>query len=248
MQRFYVTAVNDKGYRYYLANYPSQPREVGGGKWKQRKQKKFSVREEAEAFIEEARREWMRGGGVELAYDREFHYDALRAAEALAGTPGLTLWKAAVLLKGCASWREYKGLKFEAPRDRTVELSPRIMMAVQVEAKAHSTTLAIAAEGLIGEWLLMKANREIMAQVEKERVETAQIRELRLVYEELRAEQKKLGEALRRARRSRDNARQQALRYLRKDIEEVKRLCGLNGFKISIQPLEENADGNSDLQ
>ena len=96
--------------------------------------------------------------------------------------------------------------------------------------------------------LEMNANKEIKAQVESERAEAAQIRELRRVYEGLKEEQKKLGEALRRARRSRDNARQQALRYLRKEIEEVKRLCGLNGYKVSIEPLEESADGNSDLQ
>ena len=136
---------------------------------------------------------------------------------------------------------------FEAPLDRRVELGPRIILALDREARAHNTTLAIAAEGIIGEWLEMNTNKEIKAQVESERVEAAQVRELRRVYEGLKEEQKKLGEALRRARRSRDNARQQALRYLRKEIEEVKRLCGLNGYEVSIKPLEESADGNSDL-
>ena len=248
MQRFYVTGVNDKGYRYWLANYPGRPREVGGGKWRQRKQKKFSVRAEAEAFLAEKKREWMRGGGVELAYDREFHYDAMRAAEILADTPWSTLWKAALLFKKCASWREYRGGKFEAPLDRRVELSPRIILALEGEARAHDTTLSIAAEGIIGEWLQMKVNKEILAQVEFERAEAAQIRELRQVYQVWKEEQKKLGEALQRARRSRDNAKQQALRYLRKEIEELKRLCGLNGYKVSIEPLEQRANGNSDLQ
>jgi hypothetical protein len=56
LQRFYLTGVTDKGYRYWLANYPGRPREVGGGKWRQRKQKKFSVRAEAEAFLAEKKR------------------------------------------------------------------------------------------------------------------------------------------------------------------------------------------------
>ena len=108
MQRFYVTGVNDKGYRYWLANYPGRPREVGGGKWRQRKQKKFSVRAEAEAFLALKKREWMRGGGVELAYDREFRYDVMRAAEILADIPWSSLWKVAMLFKRCASWREHR--------------------------------------------------------------------------------------------------------------------------------------------
>src|SRR5262252_326035 len=101
MQRFFVTEVNDNGHKYYLTNYPGRPRSVGGGKWKQRKQKKFSVRAEAEAFLALKKREWMRGGGVELAYDREFHYDVMRAAEVLSGVPWSTLWKAAILFKKC---------------------------------------------------------------------------------------------------------------------------------------------------
>jgi hypothetical protein len=97
-----------------------------------------------------------------------------------------------------------------------VELSPRITLALEAEAKVHDTTLSIAVEGIIGEWLLMKVNKEILAQVEFERAEAAQIRELRQVYEEWKEEQKKLGEVLQRAKRGRTNAKQQALRHLRK--------------------------------
>jgi hypothetical protein len=213
-----------------------------------RKQKKFNSLERAQEFLAVAKREWASKGGVRLGYDREFHHDVMRASEELAGIAGGTLWKASKIFKKCTSWREYRGGGFEAPLDRRVELGPRIILALDREARAHNTTLAIAAEGIIGEWLEMNANKEIKAQVESERVEAAQIRELRRVYEGLKEEQQKLGEALRRARRSRDNARQQALRYLRKEIEELKRLCGLNGYKVSIEPLEQRANGNSDLQ
>jgi hypothetical protein len=61
-------------------------------------------------------------------------------------------------------------LKYEAPIDRKIELNPRIALALESEARARNTTVANAAEGIIGEWLMMKANKEIMARVEAERV------------------------------------------------------------------------------
>ena len=159
MQRFFVTPIKQEGRRYWVANYPGErepwsPRTVPRKrKAAPRKQKKFNSLERAQEFLAMAKREWTRRGGVELAYDREFHHDVMRASEELAGIAGGTLWKASKIFKRCASWREYRGGGFEAPLDRRVELGPRIILALDREARAHNTTLAIAAEGIIGECL-----------------------------------------------------------------------------------------------
>src|SRR6516164_9835081 len=178
MQRFYVTAVNDKGYRYWLTNYPSD-RGVASGKWGNRKQKKFSKREEAEAFLAEAKREWVRRGGVKLGYDRDLHYDFMRAVEELAGIPGGTLWKAALVYRKSVSWREYRGGKYEVPIDRKVELNPREFLVVDAEARRMQTTVGNALEMIIGWWVEKEAVKAIKERLEAERSEVAEIRELR---------------------------------------------------------------------
>src|SRR5262249_940937 len=210
----FVTPVRQEGRTYWVANFPGPrepwtPRTVPRKrKAAPRRQKKFNSLERAEEFLVEAKREWIRRGGVRLAFDREFHYDAMRAAEILAEVPWSTMEKAALLFKRCVSWREYRGLKFEGPIDRKVELNPRITLAVQEEAKAQDNSLSIAAEGIIGEWLMMKVNKEILGRVESERMEAAALKEMRLLNEELIKERDRFEAALKRVRRERQNAKE----------------------------------------
>jgi hypothetical protein len=73
-----------------------------------RKQKKFSKREAAEAFLEEVRREWLRRGKVELGLDPALHYDVMRAAKILSDTANGTLEKAALI---CSPVHERSGVE-----------------------------------------------------------------------------------------------------------------------------------------
>ena len=230
-----------------MANYPSDQKP-----WSRRapprKQKKFAKLEEAEVFLAEAKREWVRRGGVKLGYDRELHYDFMRAVEELAGVAGGTLWKAALVYRQSVSWREYRGGKYEVPINRKVELSPREFLMVDGEARRMQATVGEALAKIIGWWVEKEAVKAIKERLEAERAEVVEIRKLREAYEALLEERKELLVALRRARREQYNATRRAKRHLHGEIEEVKRLCGLNGYRVSIEPLEESADGNNDLQ
>lgn len=108
MQRFYLTAVKDKGRPYWMANYPGE-RPVGSRRARPRKQRMFARKEDAEAYLLEAQREFFQRGRVELACDREAHSDAMRGLEILSKIPGATLTKAALLLVECRSARERRG-------------------------------------------------------------------------------------------------------------------------------------------
>lgn len=101
MQRFCVTPVLDSGGRqYFIANWPAE-RKPWSRKAPGRKQKKFSRREAAEAFLGEAKREWIRKGGVNLGTDWAAYYDFLRAMEVIADIPNGTLEKAALVYRMC---------------------------------------------------------------------------------------------------------------------------------------------------
>jgi hypothetical protein len=190
--------------------------------------------EKAKAFLEAAKREWVSKGGVELAWDREFHHDVLRASEEIADIPGGTLWKAAKVYRRCRSLRELRGGGYEAPCDRRVELTPRDFLAVDGEARRLGTSIGEALGGIVRWWVEVQANKEIVAQIEAERVEAASLREMRLLNDKLLKERKEMEGALKRARRGCENARQRAERHLRKEIDGLKRHFGVNGYRVSI--------------
>jgi hypothetical protein len=243
MQRFFITPIKQEGRRYWMANYPSEQKP-----WSRRaaprKQKKFAKLEEAEMFLLEARREWVRKGGVRLGNDRDLHYDFMRAVDELAGVAGGTLWKAALVYRQSVSWREYRGGKYEVPIDRKVELNPREFLVVDAEARRLQTTVGNALEMIIGWWVEKEAVKVIKERLEAERTEVAEIRELREAYEVLLEERKELAAALRRARREQYNATRRAMRHLHAEIEEVKKQAFMNGYRVSLEPLEKGGDGS----
>jgi len=112
-----------------MANYPGE-RPAGSRKARPRKQRMFARREDAEEFLMEVRREFFQRGRVELGCDKELHSDVMRAVVILADVRGATLTTAAKLLKECRSAQEHRGGKFEEPRDRKIELSPRAYLGL----------------------------------------------------------------------------------------------------------------------
>jgi hypothetical protein len=168
MQRFCVTTVLDSGRRqYFVANWPAE-RKPWSRKAAGRRQKKFSKRELAEAFLEEAKWEWKRKGGVKLGFDREAHYDFMRAMEVIADIPNGTLEKGALLLKMCASAKERPGGTYEASLDRKVELSPRLFLMVDNEAKKRGVSVREAVEGILAGWLEFEAERQVKERTREE--------------------------------------------------------------------------------
>jgi hypothetical protein len=152
MQRFYLTAVKDKGRPYWMANYPGE-RPVGSRRARPRKQRMFAQRVAAEEFLEAARREYFQRGRVELAYDRELHSDVLRAVKILADMPGATLSDGALLLRECRSSRERRGGGFEEPRDRMIELHPRLYLGMLNQARNRGMRLRDLVSGVLWGWI-----------------------------------------------------------------------------------------------
>src|SRR5215469_14988630 len=175
MQRFFVTPVLDRGRQYWLANYPSD-KEPWSRRARGRKQKKFTSRSAAEAFLAEAQREFIRKGGVSLANDRELHYDFLRAAALIADLPGGRLETAAHLLKMCRSAREIRGGGYEAPRNRQVELDPRPFLACQNEACRCGVSVGEMANRIVLRWLERQASARVREREEAEMREALEAR------------------------------------------------------------------------
>lgn len=105
MQKFCITPVLDNGHQYYMVNYPGV-RERWSQRAPKRQQKKFNSLQRAESFLAEVKREWIRNGGISLAYDQVLHYDFMRAAQLLVDLPGASLEKGAELLWMARSARE----------------------------------------------------------------------------------------------------------------------------------------------
>jgi hypothetical protein len=155
VQRFCVTPILQAGRRYFVANFPSTRKGKG------RAQKKFNRRELAEAFLEEARREWIRRGKVELGLDPALHYDVMRGAKILSSTPNGTFEKAALIFRQCMSARELRGTRYEAPKERQIELSPRFFLMVDNEAKKRGVSVGEAVEGMLAGWLEFEVERQV---------------------------------------------------------------------------------------
>jgi hypothetical protein len=160
MQRFFVTPVLDRGRQYFMANFPAE-RKPWSRKAAGRQQKKFAKREAAEAFVEEMRREWIRRGKIELGLDSALHYDVMRAAKILSGVPGASLEKAALIFLQCVSEKELSGGRYLAPENRAIELGPRFFLLIQNEAKKRGTGVKEALEGILAEWVLCQAGRQV---------------------------------------------------------------------------------------
>jgi hypothetical protein len=176
VQRFCVTRILQGGREYFVANYPAN-RKPWSRKAAGRAQRKFNRRELAEAFLEEAKREWKRKGGVNLGLDREAHHDFMRAMEVIAGLPGGTLEKGALMLKMCASAKEKPGGAYEAPVDRKVELSPRFFLLADNEARKHGMSVREAVEGMLAGWLEFEAERQVKERTKGEAREYQELME-----------------------------------------------------------------------
>jgi hypothetical protein len=175
MQRFFVTPVLDRGRQYWLANYPSD-KEPWSRRARKRKQKKFTSRSAAETFLVGAQREFIRKGRVSLANDRDLHYDFMRAAELIADIPGGRLETAAHLLKMCRSARETRGGRYEAPRNRQVELDPRPFLACQNEARRCGVSVAEMANRIVLMWFERQASARVREREETEAREELEVR------------------------------------------------------------------------
>jgi len=149
-----------------MANYPIARVRGEKGPWR-RKQKKFSQLSAALEFLERAQLEWERKGGVSLKYDRHLHYDLLKAQRILAGVPNSSLELASRVYRSCASRREYRGGRFEAPIDRRLELSPRGILALQGKAREWNCSVSQACESVLWQWLELEAARGVRAEVEE---------------------------------------------------------------------------------
>jgi hypothetical protein len=127
----------------------------------------FARREDAEEFLMEARREFFQKGRVELGCDRELHSDVMRAAEILADLSGATLTTAAKLLKECRSSRERHGGKFEEPKSRQVELSPRAYLGLVHEARQSGMGLSDLVNGIVWGHLEERSRRRAEQEQQK---------------------------------------------------------------------------------
>jgi hypothetical protein len=150
MKRFYITAIRNAGKAGragWMVDYAVRDPEQKG-RWK-RRQNMFLDRERAEDFLEEARREFLDTQRVELAKDRLFHCNVLRAAKVLSDVPGAAIEAAARLMRECRSARERRGGKFEEPRDRKIELSPRSYLGLVHEARECGMSLSDLVNGIV---------------------------------------------------------------------------------------------------
>ena len=150
MKRFYITAIQNAGKVGrvgWMVDYAVRDPERKG-RWK-RRQNMFLDRERAEDFLEEARREFLNTGRIDLAKDRLFHCDVLRAAKIMSDIPGATMEAAAALLKECRSSRERRGGKLEEPKSRQVELSPRAYLGLVHEARQSGMSLTDLLSGIV---------------------------------------------------------------------------------------------------
>jgi hypothetical protein len=167
MQRFILTAIKDNGTPYWMASYPGQ-RPTGSRRARPRKQRKFAKREDAEEFLEEARREYFQRGRVELANDRILHRDVLRGLKILATVPNASFEVAAWLLKICGSARELRGAKYEVPTNRQIELEPRAFLGCNNKARSVGIALKDLVNSIVLQWLEREAEARVEERIARE--------------------------------------------------------------------------------
>jgi hypothetical protein len=164
MQRFYISPVQNKGRLAFQVNYGEIDTE--SRRWR-RRQNLFWDPGLAEEFLMEKRREFLSRSRVNLGGDRLLHRDVLRAVEVLNDVPGATMEAAARLLKECRSSRERRGGKFEEPKSRQVELSPRAYLGLVHEAREAGLRLSDLVEGIMWKHLEERSRRRAEEQLEQ---------------------------------------------------------------------------------
>jgi hypothetical protein len=157
MQRFYIRPVQNKGRLAFQVNYGEIDAE--SRRWR-RRQNLFWDPGLAEEFLLEKRREFFSRSRVNLGGDRILHRDVLRAVEVLLDVPGATMEAAARLLKARRSSRERRGGKFEEPKSRQVELSPRAYLGLVHEAREYGMSLNDLVNGIVWEHIEERSQRD----------------------------------------------------------------------------------------
>jgi len=164
MQRFYIRPVQNKGRLAFQVNYGEIDTE--SRRWR-RRQNLFWDPGLAEEFLMEKRREFLSRSRVNLGGDRLLHRDVLRAVEVLNDVPGATMEAAARLLKECRSSRERRGGKFEEPKSRQVELSPRAYLGLVHEAREAGLRLSDLVEGIMWKHIEERSRRRAEEQLQQ---------------------------------------------------------------------------------
>lgn len=111
----------------------------------------FSTQARAEDFLELVKREILVEGGIRFGKDPILRRDAMRAAKLVseAGLPSGSLTVGVQLLIECRSSQEQRGGKFEEPRDRKIELSPRSYVGLLREARECGMSLSDLVNGIV---------------------------------------------------------------------------------------------------
>src|SRR5215831_11336245 len=160
MRRYSIIAVKNKGRDAWMVNYAVK--DIAGGRlrWK-RRQNMFWNLENAQAFLQEQKREQTNNGWTFLAGDRLLHCDVLRALKILATVPNASFEVAAWLLKMCRGARELRGAKYEVPTSRQIELEPRAFLGCN--NKAHSAGIALKdlVNSIVLQWLEGQAEARV---------------------------------------------------------------------------------------
>ena len=164
MQRFYIRPVQNKGRLAFQVNYGEIDTE--SRRWR-RRQNLFWDPGLAEEFLMEKRREFLSRSRVNLGGDRLLHRDVLRAVEVLKDVPGATMEAAARLLKECRSSRERRGGKFEEPKSRQVELSPRAYLGLVHEAREAGLRLSDLVEAIMWKHIEERSRRRAEEELEQ---------------------------------------------------------------------------------
>ena len=164
MQRFYIRPVQNKGRLAFQVNYGEIDTE--SRRWR-RRQNLFWDPGLAEEFLMEKRREFLSRSRVNLGGDRLLHRDVLRAVEVLNDVPGATMEAAARLLKECRSSRERRGGKFEEPKSRQVELSPRAYLGLVHEAREAGLRLSDLVEAIMWKHIEERSRRRAEEELEQ---------------------------------------------------------------------------------
>jgi hypothetical protein len=127
------------------------------GRWK-RRQNMFASLKAAEAFLQEAKREFQSTRRVDLAGNRALHNDVLRALKILSEVRGASFESAAWLFKTCQSAKEMRGAQYEVPENRVVELDPRAFCGCMNEARRRGIRIEDLIKGIVWTWLEREAS------------------------------------------------------------------------------------------
>ena len=171
MTRFALTPIKNKGRSAWIVSYGSFE-EVGGRRKWRRRQNMFLDEGRARQFLEACRREHRLTGRVKLVWDRDLHWDMIRAMRVLSDLPGATLESSAWLLRTCRSSKEQRGTRYEVPVSRVIELEPRAFLGVSNEARKRG----IKTEELIGMIVWMWLEKRAWEQMQEARAYEARER------------------------------------------------------------------------